>query len=489
MRPVVRILLLVSGLAAAAAQAQISKFQHIVVVFQENRTPDNLFYRLCLNSSCSTAPNAHQYNIQLSNWLDKTSTTGVRQPVALPLANGYGLNHNHDAWKSQCHLNNALIPAQCRMDGAAATSKNHGSFAFVENTVDSTHPNGILSPYLMLATQYGWANYMFQTNQGPSYPAHQFIFGGTSALSAADDQLGIFIAENLNNSDTAGCYAKDGGYTELIDSSGKETRYTVDYASGTTLCVTRNTMATLLDSAGFSWKYYAAKTGGANRGGSIWTAPNTIESICVPDVNHENCTGTEWANHVDLVPSNVFKDLGTGGPCNLAAVSWVTPTGANSDHAGASSGGPDWVASIVNAIGESRCTNPDGSSYWNTTAIVITWDDWGGWYDHVPPALLGFPEGGYQMGFRVPLIFVSAYTPVGYIDNTPGDFGTILRFIESNFGLGEGGLGFADARATTNLSQFYDLRITPRKFQPVPSSKTPLDFVNDRTPPTDPDDD
>jgi phospholipase C len=119
---------------------------------------------------------------------------------------------------------------------------------------------------------------------------------------------------------------------------------------------------------------------------------------------------------------------------------------------------------------------------------VITWDDWGGWYDHVPPPILPFPQGGYQMGFRVPLVFVSAYTPVGYIDNSNHDFGSVLRFVERNFGLGEGGLGFADSRAATNLDGFYNLKDLPRKFANVPAAKTALDFLNDKTQPTDPDD-
>src|ERR1035438_1299887 len=78
--------------------------------------------------------------------------------------------------------------------------------------------------------------------------------------------------------------------------------------------------------------------------------------------------------------------------------------GQNSDHANDNDGGgPSWVASIVNGIGHSAtCDNNKG--YWKNTAIVITWDDWCGWYDHEPPMILPFPEGGYQYGFRVPLI-------------------------------------------------------------------------------------
>ena len=123
---------------------------------------------------------------------------------------------------------------------------------------------------------------------------------------------------------------------------------------------------------------------------------------------------------------------------------------------------------------------------------MITWDDWGGFYDHASPTILPPNEGAYQLGFRVPLIFVSAYTPVGYIDNARHDVGTVLRFIEHNFGIREGQLGFADSRGSmplNDLTAFYNLNNPPRKLVSIPTSKTVLDFLNDKTPPTDPDDD
>ena len=86
------------------------------------------------------------------------------------------------------------------MDGAgdvacAGTCPSQPQFRWVQNR--SGGRRGILTRTLTLATQYGWANYMFQTNQGPSFPAHQFIFGGTSAPTAADDHMGIFASENM----------------------------------------------------------------------------------------------------------------------------------------------------------------------------------------------------------------------------------------------------------------------------------------------------
>jgi len=190
----------------------------------------------------------------------------------------------------------------------------------------------------------------------------------------------------------------------------------------------------------------------------------------------------DWQDNVDLVPADVLRDIQN---CTLRSLNWVMPTGANSDHpVFTDGGGPSWVASIVNAIGNST-TCDSNTGYWNNTVILITWDDWGGWYDHVAPPLLA--NTSYQYGFRVPFIVVSAYTPPGYISNRQYDFGVILRFIEHNFGIHEGALNFADARANNDLLGFFRLTL-PRTFQPISASKNADFFLNDKRPPTDPDD-
>jgi phospholipase C len=199
-----------------------------------------------------------------------------------------------------------------------------------------------------------------------------------------------------------------------------------------------------------------------------------------------HCTGNDWSENVDLTPADVLRDIAA---CRLRSVSWVIPSGQNSDHArGNDGGGPSWVASIVNAIGQSTaCDNNSG--YWNNTAVLITWDDWGGWYDHEAPTILSQPQGDYQYGFRVPMVVVSAYTPQGYINNRRHDFGSILRFIENNFGIVPGALNFADARATNDLSGFFDLSSPPRPFKTIAAPKTAAFFLSDKRKATDPDDD
>ncbi|HYM74516.1 MAG TPA: alkaline phosphatase family protein [Candidatus Dormibacteraeota bacterium] len=463
--------------ALSVAGAQISNFQHIIVVIQENRTPDNLFQGLCVppygkSTSCSTTPTGSQYDIQTSNWKDKTSTTGVTKPGPVKLANGYDLGHKHSSFTDLCDVNAAGV---CLMDGAALNNcvgacPTKPPFKFVDNTT------GIVNPYLDIATQYGWANYMFQTNQGPSFPAHQFLFGGTSAPSASDDAIGTFAAENVApdiKGTVAGCIALQTTTVSVITTAGETTKI---YP-----CFEHETLSDLLDSAGISWKYY---TGGT---GSIWTAPNAINHICQPSQPYGgSCTGPDWVKNV--VPNNPKQVLSDISKCSLPAVSWVIPSQANSDHPQYNTGGgPSWVASIVNQIGNNKkCAN--GELYWDNTAILITWDDWGGWYDHEPPTFLAPPQGDYQYGFRVPLLVVSAYTSAAYVDNTRYDFGSVLRFIEQNFGIAEGALNFADARSTTNLTAFFSLTQPPRVFTTIPS---PLDanyFINDPTPFGDPDD-
>jgi phospholipase C len=456
----------------AAAQT-FTRFQHVVVIVQENRTPDNLFQGLCAppfgnRASCSTSPTSSQYNIQTGRWVDQNSPTGVVHPTPVQLDNDYDLDHSHMAFAKMC---DAGANGACRMDGAAGVTcwghcPEDPQFKFVSNS------SGILNPYLSLAVQYGWANYMFQTNQGPSFPAHQFIFGGTSAPTAADDEAGIFASENVvGGNGTAGCIAGPGATVELIGPLGDvEAVYP---------CFEHQTIPDLLPTA-LSWRYYTPQAG------SIWTAPNAIQHICRSTGAGGQCIGREWTNNIDLKPADVLLDIAN---CRLRSVSWVIPNGRNSDHASTTEAtGPSWVASILNAIGNS--TQCDGNSgYWNDTAIFITWDDWGGWYDHVPPPILPSPQGSYQYGLRVPLIVVSAYTPPAYIDSQPQDFGSLLSFIEQNFGILQGALNFADARAQGSLTDFFDPNLSPRPYTTIPAPLTAKFFINDTRNPTDPDDD
>ena len=128
------------------------------------------------------------------------------------------------------------------------------------------------------------------------------------------------------------------------------------------------------------------------------------------------------------------------------------------------------MASIVNAVGQ--------SSYWNSCAIVIVWDDWGGFYDPVAPPLPRDTQGG--PGFRVPMIVVSPYaretsaSHPGYISNTVYGFGSIIKFVEDSYGLGS--LGTTDATSNSMLDMF-DFNQSPRKFQTIGSTYSKAYFL------------
>jgi hypothetical protein len=341
-----------------------------------------------------------------------------------------------------------------------------------------------VQPYFDIAINYGFANYMFQTNEGPSFPAHQFIFSGTSAPIGVFQQTYFdwFAADNPPNGfgNKTGCSSPDPNQMDIEngikpDGHLSNAWYHPPGLTYSYPCYDHPTLTDLLDAVPppigpISWKYYAPKEG------SIWTAPTAISHIC-GGVNQGPCPyfkpGGKYASKVSFEgPNNTAPIFGDIGTCNLAAVTWVIPDMKWSDHPGATDNqgtGPDYVGNLVNAIGGSLCTNPnDGKSYWDSTAILITWDDWGGWYDHVPPFKTGGQTNGwgqsYTYGFRVPMLVVSAYTPAHYVSGntlTQGgevfpyihDFGSILAFIENNF-LGPGKIGqinpqytFADAFA------------------------------------------
>ena len=518
------ILLLTVCFADLAAHAQYpwpNPIKHVVVIVQENRTPDNLFQGLC-NFGAGCGPALNQYDIK-STYVDAGHKRQPLQPVGLATAfdldHSYGgpaLNNTISGFNFE-YLNRGvatspgvLVPPLCSPNVFGCAVPGNSQFMYVYNSpVANTDGSkgGLLDPYLTLATRYGWANRMFQTNQGPSYPAHQFLFGGTSAPTASDDAVGVFVSEN-GPSTQVGCAAPPNIEVQLVrpitpmpaqPPYGSETKG--DVAAP---CFTHQALSDLLY-PNFTWTYYAITTGvqngGANLAGSIWTAPNSLTSLCIPAKDQNGflqCTGPYWnkgmANgYVDLNPPDVLADI---GDCNLANVSWVIPDGKYSDHPINSGQGPSWVAAVVNAIGNStNCDNNSG--YWKDTAIFITWDDWGGWFDHVAPVILKNTQKyqdqySYQLGFRVPLIVVSAYSPQpGYINNEINDFGSILRGIEGMFKLpgGEGALNFADARATTDLSRFFNFNQTPTIYTTIPAPLQADYFVSFPSPPEPPDTD
>jgi len=410
------------GLVSTLAFAQAPRFKHIVMVMQENRSTDNMF---------GSNPNFEPGVDIASTWINSKGQTVPLTPV--PLVTTWDLGHNYRGFVRDY-----------------ADGKMNGFKTIDHQYVDNS--KGIVQPYFDIAEQYAFANRMFQSNRGPSYPAHQFLVSATSSTSDDSDLMVIG-----NPTPGVGCNASPDSSVQTINPAGE--------IGKTYPCFDRASIMDLLEPAGLSWRYYSV---GSIAG--IWDGPNSLPSYYKSPYNI-------------LVPAQVLTDVAN---CDLANVVFVTPTHLESDHAGGNNGtGPAWVASIVNAIG----TNPtcsDGDHYWDDTAILITWDDWGGWYDHVLPP--SSPKSGwglpYVYGFRVPLLVVSAYTPAGYVDNVQHDFSSFLRFTETNFNLGLIGPGtFGDSYAD-DMSTFFTLS-KPRIFSVIPAPA--VDFM--LQPLEDPDDD
>ena len=153
--------------------------------------------------------------------------------------------------------------------------------------------------------------------------------------------------------------------------------------------------------------------------GYIWSSYDAIKHIRY---------SKQWSTNVPL-PDQFIKDVKSG---HLAAITWLTSNFNQSDHPPASICiGQDWVDDQINAVMASK--------YWKSTAIILTWDDFGGFYDHVPPpveSLFGLdPQVPAGLGPRVPTIVISPYARARDIDSSQMDFRSLLTFTEDTFNL------------------------------------------------------
>ena len=247
-----------------------------------------------------------------------------------------------------------------------------------------------------------------------------------------------------------GCDANPGTTTSLVTPTQFEP------GAGPFPCFTQfRTMADTLDAAKVSWKYYAPAVNSGDVGGFVWSEFSAIKNVRY---------GADWVKVVSP-PTTVLADAASG---NLPQMTWVIPDYLDSDHSAANSDeGPSWVSAVVNAIG----TGPD----WKSTAIVLVWDDWGGWNDHMPPPQLDWKG----LGVRVPCIVISPYAKKGYVDHTQYEFSSILKFAEQTFNLpavGPASFGYTDTRATSMIDAF-DFTQKPRAFVKISAKYPPSHFI------------
>lgn len=378
-------------------------YQHIVLMIQENRTFDNLF---------ATFPGADGTTV------GRTHDGGTLRLRKIDLESNIFPNNGHRPFLEDVDGG--------KMDGFDRVWIGALPGTYVYAYVDPAQ----LQPYWSLAKRYVLADHMFQTEGSGSFTAHQNLIAGGTPISATRRLIDFPTGKPW------GCDAPAGTVTSLITPAGRELQN-----QGPFPCFSYPTLRDLLDAKQLSWKYYVPPLD-QGLSGAYWNAFDAIRAVRY---------GSEWHTNESIPEQNIFHDISDR---TLPAMSWVIPDNENSDHPGTGSDtGPSWVAAVVNAIGR--------SPYWKSTAIIIVWDDWGGWYDHVPPPKMDY--GG--LGLRVPMIVVAPYAKCGYVSHAQYEFGSIVRFIEDNWGLSR--LGTTDVRAASFANDFFDFKRPARAFVPI----------------------
>lgn len=262
-----------------------------------------------------------------------------------------------------------------------------------KDVANSQYAPTSIPDYYAYASTYAIADRFFSTILGASFPNHLVLVSGQSA-------------NTMNNVDRHGklpdAWGCDSNKVARVQTYSKG-RYGSVFP-----CFNMQTVADEANAANVSWKYYAAPRG---NGGYLWSSFDAVRHIRYSKY---------WNSRV--VPTgNLLSDLKNNA---LPAISWVTPYLLTSDHPPFSEcAGQNWTVAQINAVMQ--------SSYWKDTAILLTWDDYGGFYDHVPPPKRSL----YMLGVRVPLIVISPYSRANFVSHTTYDFRSVIRFMEQTFSL------------------------------------------------------
>lgn len=383
-----------------------SKIKHVIVLIQENRTFDNLFHGYP-GADYATSGLTHDGKVV------RLKPGGLVEP--------YDLGHSHANFETE--YDNGKNDGFNRVPTSPPTSR----LAPYQYVLQSQ-----VQPYFDIAHEFTLGDHMFPSQNGPSFPGHEYLIAG-QAGGAYDDPT---------DSEPWGCDAPPSATVPIFVNGQTENVYP---------CFDYQTLGDELDAARISWRYYT--TPGTKYG--VELLPDPYDAI-----KHIRF-GPDWnADTVDP-PLQIVHDIRKG---ELAAVSWVNSPALASDHPQLNDGdGPSWIAYVVDAIGKSQ--------YYKNTAVIVTWDDWGGWFDHVVPREYGF----LGPGFRVPLLVASAWSKHGYISKTHHEFGSILKFVEGVYGLPS--LGQRDRHAD-DLSDCFDFFQTPPKFKPIKLITNPYVLEN-----------
>jgi phospholipase C len=295
--------------------------------------------------------------------------------------------------------------------------------------------------YWRWAEDYVLNDNFFASAQGPSFPNHLYTIAATSGGAHTNPQQNIaeleeWLDANPGRQKAWGCDSMENSYLDIENMEGEVQRIPP--------CLEFTTEGDLLSAAGIPWAYYSAEP---DQNGYIWSAYDAVKHIREnPEI---------WRRHMFGV-DGIVADIDDG---RLPPMTWVTPRFEVSEHPEYSfCEGENWTTEVINAIMR--------SPMWEDTAIFLVWDDYGGFYDHVPPPQVD----GFGFGIRVPLLVISPYAREGYVDHTLGEFSSVLRFVEDNWGLTQ--LTHRDADAF-NLSGAFDFTQEPRRGETLPLRTCP----------------
>ena len=394
----------VYALPMIRGEASKTPIKHVVFVIEENRSFNNLFMGYPGAATASYGYDQYGHRIHLHGY---------------HLGIAWDLGHSAESFFAACDGTGSLPGTKCRMDG---WNSEHNTPNAPRNAPYSYVRRGDVAPYWKIAGEYVLADRMFASNLDGSFIAHQYSVAAY-ASRAVDYPYGSW-----------GC---EGGKTDTLPTLRN------DRTLGDPIraCFDNPTIASEADAAGVSWRFYAGAISGD---GGLWSSYQADRAIF---------NGKDWSADVINPPAQFLKDVGRG---KLASITWITPTWSTSDHPSIdATDGPAWIASVVNAVGISK--------FWDSTAIFIMWDDWGGFFDPVKPVF----EDYDGLGFRVPLLIVSPYAKRGSVTHVQYETASVLRFIEDNFGLSP--LAKSDARAHDPAadSAAFDYEQTPRKFKKI----------------------
>jgi phospholipase C len=342
--------------------------QHIVFIIKENRSFDNYF---------GTFPGANGAT-------SGTISTGQviplgRTPDVTPNDPGHG-------WpEALTSMDGGKMDRFDTIDGGNI----NGAFMSYTQLQQADIPN-----YFSYAYNFVLSDNTFSSMHGGSFPQHLYAVAAQS-----DGVINIPFLGAAGGVSSWGCDDPAGTLVQVMDEEGDVT--------GEFPCFDFPTLADSMQSAGISWKYYAPTYG---ERGYVF---NTLNAI-----NHIRNSGL-WTSNV--MPDTQFASDAMNGL--LPAMSWLV-TGDGSEHPPNSSCfGENWTVTQLNALMQ----GPD----WASTAVFLTWDDFGGFYDHVP-----VPSADvYGFGPRVPMIIISPYAIPGHISHTQYEFSSVLKYAEETFGL------------------------------------------------------